>query len=171
MCTATAGLREKAPHWSWTAEQKLHLTLKFLGEQPPDVAQRLADAMDGVARRHGGFDMRVRRVGAFPNFRRARVVWLGVDPDPRLELLHHDVETACDALGFELEGKPFRPHVTLARLRARPAEDAMRVFARAARRVAFDERITVESIDLMESRTGPDGSTYERLHASRLRSR
>ena len=39
-------------------------------------------------------------------------VWIGVGQDPRLELLHHDVEVAFEGLGFEVEGRPFRPHLT-----------------------------------------------------------
>ena len=61
--------------------------------------------------------MVLQGIGAFPNFRRARVVWIGVEQEPRLELLHHDLELACEQEGFEVEGRPFRPHITLARVR------------------------------------------------------
>ena len=123
LVASTADLRAQAPELSWTAESRLHLTLRFLGETPEDAASRIPAAIDAVATAHRAFSMRLRHVGAFPNFRRARVVWMGVEPEPRLELLHHDVELACDRLGFGIEGRPFRPHVTLARVRTRVAED------------------------------------------------
>src|ERR1043166_5713487 len=109
-----APLRAAAPHFSWVAADRLHLTVKFLGEQPDDAVPRLAAVMDEVVRRHRWIDTFLDEFGAFPNFRRLRVVFIGMHPDARLEMLHHDVETACGALGYAVEGGPFRPHVTLA---------------------------------------------------------
>jgi RNA 2',3'-cyclic 3'-phosphodiesterase len=94
---------------------------------------------------------------------------MGVDREPRLELLHHDVEVACEAIGFEVEGRAFRPHLTLARVREGMGEDELRSLARASRKVTFDDETSVSSIDLMRSHSGRDGSRYERLHAAPLR--
>ena len=165
---AAAHMRNEAPDLSWTPEHKLHLTLRFLGDQPDAAAARIPAALDDVAGRHRPFDMELRRPGAFPNFRRARVVWMGVEPSPRLELLHHDVELACDALGFGVEGRPFRPHVTLGRVRGRAEETTMRRLSRAARKVEFEDTARVASIDLMRSTLGSGGSTYDRMHAAML---
>lgn len=166
---ATAELRAAAPTLNWMDESRVHLTLKFLGEQEVSVAPPLAEALDRVAYRHRRFTMRISDVGAFPNFRRARVVWMGVDRDSRLELLHHDVEVACDTLGFELEGRAFRPHLTLARVREHTAEDELRRLSRASKRVAFEYESAVDAIDLMRSSIGREGSRYERLHSAVLR--
>ena len=170
LAAATEPLRAQAPELAWTAGHKMHLTLRFLGEQPEDAPSRIPPAMDDVARAHRRFTMRLRQVGAFPNFRRARVVWMGVEPDPRLELLHHDVELACERLGFGLEGRPFRPHVTLARVRGAPIEETMRPLARLAKRVDFEREVMVDRIDLMQSVPGRGGAVYEQLHTSHLRS-
>jgi 2'-5' RNA ligase len=115
--------------------------------------------------------MRVRHIGAFPNFRRARVVWMGVTQDARLELLHHDLEVACEQRGFELDGRPFRPHMTLARVPDGTDLEVLRQLSRAAKRVDFEEECEVESIDLMRSTLDKAGSSHERLHAAPLRSR
>jgi len=171
---AAAPLREAAPDLRWSDASRLHLTLKFLGEQPESVPAAVSAAMDATARKHFAFDMHVgdaeHVVGAFPNFRRPRVVWLGVTNDPRLELLHHDVEVACQALGFELEGRPFRPHLTLARIADRVDAALLRKLERAARKVEFQRDSAVESVDLMRSVTGTT-PMYERLHTSTLRPR
>lgn len=167
---STAALRAQAPDLSWTAEHKLHLTLRFLGEQPEEAAQRIPPSLDVVASAHTAFPMRIRHVGAFPNFRRARVVWMGVEPEPRLELLHHDVELACDRLGFGVEGRPFRPHVTIARVRDSARQDVMRPLARLVKRVDLEREVMVERIDLMRSVPGRDGTSYQRLHGAALRS-
>ena len=113
----TAPLRTAAPSLGWLGEARLHLTLKFLGEQPEDIVAPLSDSMRQVAQRHRQFSMELGEIGAFPNFRRPRVVWMGIGREPRLELLHHDLELACETHGLELEGRAFRPHLTLARAR------------------------------------------------------
>ena len=165
---ATAPLRTAAPSLRWVDDSRLHLTLKFLGEQDEATLPPLRETMTSVARRHRGFVMRVGEVGAFPNFRRARVVWIGVERDPRLELLHHDVEVACETHGFEVDGRAFRPHITLARVNDRASVDEMRTLWRASKRVDFEAESEVRSIDIMQSATTPDGSRYERLHAAAL---
>lgn len=166
---ATAPLRETAPEASWVDEPRLHLTLKFLGEQPAERLDEISAALSGVAAAHRSIVMGVGGVGAFPNFRRARIVWLGVEQDPRLELLHHDIELAYEALEFELEGRPFRPHLTLARLKHRLPEEQLRKLSRAAKRVDFRTECDVQSIDLMQSELLPAGASYRRLLAAALR--
>lgn len=165
---ATAPLAAAAPSLRWSREARLHLTLKFLGEQPDDAAATVAPALADVTRRHKPFAMRIGGVGAFPNFRRPRVVWMGVAPDPRLELLHHDVEVACERLGFPLDGRPFRPHITLARVKdAVPAAELKKLRA-ASDAIGFDAESAVSSVDVMRSVPGAN-ARYERLHAAGLR--
>ena len=167
---ATVPLRAAAPTLGWVDESRLHVTLKFLGEQPEDVVPRVSATVSDVAVRHKRFSIRLSDVGAFPNFRRARVVWMGIDRDPRLELLQHDVEVACQELGFELEGRPFRPHLTLARVKERTEADELRRLSRASKRIDFEEETEVESIDLMQSSPDRTSVRYVRLHAAALRS-
>jgi RNA 2',3'-cyclic 3'-phosphodiesterase len=167
---ASTPLRECAPELSWIPESRLHLTLKFLGEQPGERVDEIRDALAGVAGRHRELFVTLGEIGAFPNFRRARVVWMGVNHDPRLELLHHDVEMACERLGFELEARAFRPHLTLARVKHALAEERMRALARVAKRTDYRTDFIVRSIDLMQSVLGPSGSTYTPLVSAALRS-
>src|SRR5687768_4107681 len=170
---ATSSLRDAAPSLGWVDETRLHLTLKFLGPQSEDVVAPLSAAMSDVASRHRTFRMRITEIGAFPNFRRARVVWMGIDREPRLEFLHHDVELACEQLGFELEGRPFRPHLTLARVKERTEVEELRKLSRAGKKLDFEAEEVVRSIDLMNSNldraSAESGGRYERLHAALLR--
>jgi 2'-5' RNA ligase len=165
---AIAPLRVTEPELAWVHVDKLHLTMKFLGDVAEWDAERLVEAADAVARRHRPFEMTLGGVGAFPNFRRARVVWIGVESDPRLELLHHDLELACEEAGFEVEGRPFRPHITLARVRSPLPLDRARPFARAARRVAYAASDQVQALGLLESTMGSGASRYRRVHAASL---
>ncbi|HEX2779458.1 MAG TPA: 2'-5' RNA ligase family protein, partial [Gemmatimonadaceae bacterium] len=70
--------------------------------------------------------------------------------------------------GFELEGRPFRPHITLARVRTRLAEERVKPLARAARRVAYAAADEVRALGLLESRAGAGGAGYRRVHAAPL---
>jgi 2'-5' RNA ligase len=166
---AIAPLREAEPALSWVRREKLHLTMKFLGDVDDAAVGALESALDRAVARHRPFEMRLAEVGAFPNFRRARVVWVGVASEPRLELLHHDLEIACGEAGYEVEGRAFRPHVTLARVRTPLPLDRARRFARAARGVDFVADTAVTSLVLMESALAPPGGArYRRVHAAPL---
>lgn len=165
---AVAPLRALEPRIAWVDPARRHLTLRFIGEGDEALAGRLASAIDGVAGRHRPFAMRLGGLGAFPNFRRARVLWIGVDGEPRLELLHHDLELACEEAGVELEGRPFRPHVTLARVRTPLDAEHARALARAARGIPFSATQEVAAITLFDSVLAPTGARYRRLHAAPL---
>jgi len=165
---ATAALRDATPELAWVASDKRHLTLKFLGDVPEDASTRLASAMDVVCASQRPMEMSVGGIGAFPNFRRARVVWIGVEQEPRLELLHHDLELACERVGFEVEGRPFRPHITLARVRNPLSADRARDLGRSARAIRLRATQRVTEITLFESTLAPSGARYRRVHAATL---
>lgn len=165
-----APLQMVAPELAWVREPSLHLTVKFLGEQPPELVPDLVAALRIVGERNKVIEVEIGGVGAFPNFRRPRVVWIGVSPDPKLELLHHDVEFACEGLGIPLDGKPFRPHLTLARVKQRGADSiTLRKLARAAEEVAHVEEVLITSVDLMQSEMSARGSQYRLLASTPLR--
>ncbi|MEO5568785.1 MAG: RNA 2',3'-cyclic phosphodiesterase [Gemmatimonadaceae bacterium] len=166
---ATASLREIPSSVRWTPESKIHLTLKFLGPISEDQLQSLAATLTEVARTHAAPMMHIGSVGAFPNFRRPRVIWMGVAPEPRLELLQHDVEVACAALGHELDGRPFRPHLTLGRWRETSSADEVTPLRAAAKKVRFTDEFLVQSIDVTQSVPGAAGSTYSVLSSAPMR--
>lgn len=157
---ATAPLREMSPEVSWIPEAKIHLTLKFIGEMPEDGIPPLATAIQEIARTHAAPMVHLGTVGAFPNFRRPRVIWMGIEQEPRLELLHHDIELACDRLGHELEGRPYRPHLTLARVRRPLEEEPLKALRMTARRIRFTDEFFARTVDVMQSVPGPGGSKY-----------
>ena len=144
-------LRAAAPTARWVDPDRIHLTMKFLGEQPERSVPGLLDVLQEVAARYDPIPLGLGGLNAFPNLRAPRVVWIGVQADPKLELLQHDLERACAALGHDTEARTFRPHVTLARVEPR-AIDPSRL-AVAARAVAYDASAVAERIDLMVSET------------------
>jgi RNA 2',3'-cyclic 3'-phosphodiesterase len=166
---ATAAMREAGQSITWVAEPRLHITLKFIGEQEESVVAPLAEAMRAIGAGHLAPLITVGCVGAFPTFRRPRVVWIGIEPEPRFELLHHDVEVACEQLGFPLDGRPFRPHVTLGRVRDAIDAGQLRAVRLAAKKVPFTDEFHAATIDLMHSTVGPNGPTYATLATAPMR--
>ena len=166
---AAAPLRAVAPDVSWVDEPRIHMTLKFLGEQPEESVAPLVEAVERVAASHAAPVARVEGIGAFPNFRRPRVVWIGVTPEPRLELLHHDMEIACAALGFEMEGRSFRPHLTLARVPERATAEQLRGVRGAGAKVRFTDEFAIRSVDVMKSGAGAGGAVYTMLASASLK--
>ena len=166
--SAIEPLRAEAPDIAWVPTAKRHLTLKFLGDVAEERLPRVVAMAVAIARQHRPFSMQVANIGAFPNFRRARVVWIGVEHEARLELLHHDLEIAGEAEGFELEGRAFRPHVTLARVRMPLELERVKRLARVARRIDFTATSDVSEITVFESTLASSGAAYRRLHAAQL---
>lgn len=165
---SAATLRAAARGVSWVPAARLHLSLKFLGERPESEVPAFAAALTGAAARARAFSLPLGGGGVFPNARSPRVVWLGAAGDPHLELLHHDVERACAALGCDLEGRPFRPHITLGRVRDRLSAPAARALVAAAETVAYRGTLAVDCVDLMASERSATGLRYRVVSTSPL---
>lgn len=168
---AAAPLRDSVSNIGWVVEPKIHLTLRFLGAVEESAVPMLVTSMAEVARTRAAPVIQVRGIGSFPSFRNPRVVWMGVEPEPRLELLHHDVELACARLGYELEGKPFRPHLTLGRVRRRGTPASLARLRAAAVQVRFTDEFLAHSLDVTQSVPSTAGSTYRVLHAAPMKER
>ena len=162
---AAEPLRAAASQASWVREDKLHLTLKFLGDVDEARLPELDAAFGAAAARHRAIPLEVARFGAFPNWRRPRILWAGVTPDPKLELLQHDIEVAGEGVGFEGEGRPFRPHVTVARLRAALGDEARQALVGAARAARLRGAFVAERVELMQSDLSVGGASYRPLAA------
>jgi 2'-5' RNA ligase len=143
----------------WVDQTGIHVTLKFLGEVG---SERVADAEAALERAAAGmrtFPLAVEGAGAFPSADRARVVWVGCEAAPPLELLQHAVEREYAALGYPVEGRPFRPHVTMGRAQAK-VRGEVRGLAERLGAVDIEGEFVARSVDLMESTLGPGGARY-----------
>ena len=148
----------------WTPPQNLHLTLRFLGDTPEEQLAPVADALDAVAAGAASFELELGAAGAFPEARNARVLWVGlVDADRKLRKLRNQVEAAVRGLGWKREGRPFAPHLTLARLR-RPTRLPAGGWTETVPRCRF----AVKEIALIRSILKPAGAEYCVLHRASL---
>lgn len=140
------------PPGSW------HLTLRFLGETPPEALARLREALE--AEELGSrAAVTFGRLGAFPRPDRASVLWLGVEEGAdALRALAERAEEAARSAGFPAETRPFTPHLTLARIR--PPRDVRGLVERVP---PFPERLPVDAVVLFRSRLGGGPARYEEV--------
>jgi 2'-5' RNA ligase len=110
-------LRESPLPVRWVRDEGAHLTLKFFGEVVPERLEVIEEAVRFAASDTGALPLRLASLGAFPSLGRPKVLWLGLESPPALELLQDRLERGGEAIGFPPEGAPFQPHVTLGRVR------------------------------------------------------
>ena len=103
---------------SWSREENLHLTVKFLGDIPVARVAALSNAAQRAARTVDGFELIIGGCGTFPLHGQPRVLWIGIeDPSVKLAQLQQALEDQCAVEGFAREQRAFHPHLTIARLR------------------------------------------------------
>ncbi len=120
---ATAGLREAVGTRlvRWVQPRNIHLTVKFLGDVSSESLDLVRAAVEEAADGGPAFDIVVEGIGAFPNERRPRVLWVGVQSPPELGSLQRQIDSATAQLGFKSEEREYRPHLTIGYARAREA--------------------------------------------------
>ncbi|MBM4182802.1 MAG: RNA 2',3'-cyclic phosphodiesterase [Gemmatimonadetes bacterium] len=165
---ATGKLRQTNMPVGWTDEGHYHVTLKFLGEVRRERLEEVTKAMHGVAESTKSFTTKFSDFGAFPSVRQPRVIWLALGASPELRLLKQDLEWSFGDIGFEAETRAFHPHVTLGRAGDRDGAGAFRGLDEILAELECKGPIKVSTIDLMESKLSPQGSTYSVLSSARL---
>jgi 2'-5' RNA ligase len=151
---------------SWTKPGNIHLTLKFLGSVEEDKIAAIAEAVNQVAEKIPPSKFRVKNLGAFPNLRRARVIWVGIELDsPYLSQLAEGMDAALAELGFPKEKRKFSPHLTIGRVKAKTSDE----FQQALQRTPFEGgEVTVEEVIVMKSDLKPTGAIYTPLRKIKL---
>ncbi len=146
---------------TWATADRLHVTVRFIGHVDEQTADAIKDAF-GPALAAESFDLTVAGTGAFPPKGPPRVVWAGLtEGRDRLLELEHTVSERLAQVGINKEDRPYRPHLTLARVRE----------AAGLRTAALMDGVSqsvlgvtpVDAITLFESRLSPQGPTYVAL--------
>jgi 2'-5' RNA ligase len=159
------------PFVKWVDPESMHLTLKFLGNVAADSLPQISEAMARVAQLHPPFKLQVSGTGAFPNWQRPQVVWVGVGGESdKLNALQKELESALSPLGFPAEARSFSAHLTLGRLRDRVTPDERRRFAEFAQKIEFETALSFEvnTVRLMRSQLTPTGPIYSELAIAKL---
>jgi len=150
----------------WVAPEGIHLTLKFLGNISPGRVAEITTVMEEAGKGFSSFMLGISKIGAFPNMRQPRVLWVGIDGEvDKLVVLQQRIDAALVPLGFTQETRPFSPHLTLARLREGSSLQDRRDFGELVVRTQFNVNyeVGVERLNLMRSQLLPGGAVYNCL--------
>ncbi len=150
----------------WVDPNGIHLTLKFLGNIAVGRINEIIRAMEEAVLGISPFHLEVRELGAFPNFKRVQVAWVGVRGKvDKLVQLQQRIDSNLAPLGFAIETRPFTAHLTLARLRDRASPDERQRFGQLIAGARFESAYTikVDAVSLMKSQLTREGAIYSRL--------
>ncbi len=149
----------------WVAPEIAHLTLKFLGNVEE---ARLPEVFAACHRAVEGFDpieLELRAVGCFPNMKRPRVVWLGIEKGAEdVKRLQQRVESELEMIGFPKEERQFRAHLTIGRVKGQQGMSHLCRLLEEERNV-FIGSMRADKISVMKSKTLSTGPVYTELEA------
>lgn len=162
-------LRRANADVSFPDPEKMHLTIVFLGDTLTGKIEPLKKAIDDAAAAVPAFDLVIAGMGFFGPPRHPRVVWAGVrGPFPELSRLHEKLLANASELGFSTENRPFRPHLTLGRIRSGRGLAGLTAAVESLKDTS-PGFTRVERVLLMRSHLDRPTASYEILHESKLR--
>ncbi|MGH7830304.1 MAG: RNA 2',3'-cyclic phosphodiesterase [Candidatus Binatia bacterium] len=164
-----AELKRQLDGIRWVERENLHFTLKFLGAVGEDKIAPIIAALERAAGAVRSFSIKARGIGVFPDIRRARVLWAGLDGKD-LATLAQGVEAAFEPLGFPREKRTFTPHLTLGRWRDPVGQsDKLRHEIESWKDYEFGVSV-IEEVILFRSVLKPQGAVYSPLRVVHLSS-
>ena len=161
-------LRSRDIYAKWVRAGDVHLTLHFFGYLTEEKITSIIKALSRPLEELKSFQVFLKRIGGFPNLRRPRVLWVGFGGEvTRLEHLKSVTDSALRSIKIPLEDRPFKAHLTLARLKAGLPDDGQKLLSDI---VDFncDRPFKVEEVVLFKSVLTPKGPIYSRLHTYKL---
>jgi RNA 2',3'-cyclic 3'-phosphodiesterase len=154
-------LKSESPGARWSKPEAMHVTLKFLGPTDPQKLESARIILANIISLQP-ISLQFRGIGFFPDDKRPRVLWCGIEATPNLFELAAAIENSLASLGFEPEARRFTPHLTLARLNS--ATHVEKLIRAAAPLKSYDFGAARESeFHLFESVLKPSGSEYKKL--------
>jgi len=150
----------------WVTPQGIHLTLKFLGDIPTDDSGKILEALRSPIQQVPAFWVQVSGLGMFPNARRPRVLWAGVEVQQEsLSSLQQRVEDTLAQMDYPTEKQTFSPHITMGRVRDGVSPGARRRIIQAISKASSVSRVVsepwaVDQVHLFRTTFTPNGSIY-----------
>ena len=166
---AQVSLKKSGAKVAWVAPQHIHLTLVFLGTVFEAKVADLKPVLDEVASGFSVFGFEVKDVGFFGPAKAPKVVWAGIDDETQsIRDIQQRLSERVAALGITLEDRPFRPHLTLGRVRSTFGVDRLTSALYSVKSNDFG-RVDVKRLLLMQSHMEPQGVRYSILHEASLK--
>lgn len=155
-----------AAHLKWSPAYNLHITARFIGEWPEAKLDELKEALLKVPPRPP-IKISFRGLGWFPNARRPRVFWAGVDAGTQMKELAHDIDSALELIGLPRDERELSPHLTLARIKQPVPLDKLLQMVATMENAEFASFLA-DRFYLYRSQPGSAGSIYTKLSEFRF---
>ena len=168
----TAQLQEKLSDTPvrWVDVQKMHLTLKFLGDISKENIGMVEKILLSEGAKRPVMEIGIGGIGAFPKMRHPRVIWIGVEAPPDLFDLRRGIEDGIAHLGYNYDKYEFTPHLTLGRISRKASARDVRTVGNVLHdfQVGFIGVARIEAVRLYRSDLRPDGAKYTCLYSAPL---
>jgi 2'-5' RNA ligase len=148
----------------WVKPNLLHVTLRFLGDTAVSQLSTISSELDRIAANHAPLRLYVSGLGCFPNRKRPRVIWAGLEGEiTAVQSLKQDIDAILEPLGWARETRPFKPHLTLGRVK-----DSRKLQGIEWGTEVKEMAAPVTAVHLIESQLTPQGPIYSTYHTSQL---
>lgn len=151
----------------WIDPDKIHLTLKFLGNITKEQTNKIQEILENELKEFGSFKIRIKSIGTFPKLEYPRVIWVGATGEEIMKPIAKLIDDKVNKLGFPLEKRSFKAHLTLGRVRSEKNKDKL-ITAIKKLEVFEGPEFMVNSISLFQSTLTANGSHYTLLHKIKL---
>jgi 2'-5' RNA ligase len=154
----------------WVPVNNIHLTLKFLGDVSVNNLEVLQEIIRAEARVVKPMEFSVGRLGAFPNERHPRVVWVGVEAPQDLIVLQRGVEARVTKIGYPIDKRKFFPHLTIGRVSRNASPEEIRIIGDIIRlsKVGFLGAASITAVHFYKSDLLPSGAEYTKMFTAPL---
>ncbi len=152
----------------WDKPEKLHLTLKFLGDTDEVQLEKLKEICAVISSEITNFKLQITKTGVFPSPRNARILWLGVEGDvEKMQKINSILEAECEKIGFKKEKRDYKPHLTIGRIRE--PQKAKKLALTHLENDFEPVELEVSELVIIESKLQPSGSIYSKVQSSRFK--
>ncbi|MFQ5944540.1 MAG: RNA 2',3'-cyclic phosphodiesterase [Anaerolineales bacterium] len=155
----------------WVRPDSMHLTLNFLGDIDQLQVGLIQETLDSVVIGRSSFMLEIKGFGSFPNSRRPRVLWVGIEAAiDDLQQLQSELSHRLEVIGFDAERRDYHPHLTIGRVRKGLSGSETQAISDWVQSVQLDSigRFEVDSISLKRSVLEPSGAVYTNVYSVRL---
>jgi RNA 2',3'-cyclic 3'-phosphodiesterase len=146
----------------WTNADNIHITLVFLGDTEEEQIRIISNILKESCEGFGKFELMIRGSGVFKSINDPRVIWAGIEPSEKFKNLNELIKSGLKTAGIMLEERPFKPHLTLGRIKR--LKQAINIKELTARYSDVEiQRIAVTEIILFESILLQTGPVYKKI--------
>jgi RNA 2',3'-cyclic 3'-phosphodiesterase len=161
-------LRSRTDCVRWVNPENIHLTLKFLGPTEEALVEPIGMVLSNLTRGAAPFRLEVAGLGAFPNPRNPKVIWVGMPGGLKeLSVFQQQLEDALAHAGFAREKRPFSPHLTLGRVKEGKGKKELEQLIEKYQSEDLGN-FAADTIIFYRSDLQPSGPVYTALKTSRL---